>query len=184
MDIVKVLEGVCAGNDVRYTCAADETFFDGFKKGDIVRVLRNTNTGDVLATQKIFTFDNAGASASTDAVLYYDKFARKNNHASNPIPADNNDYSYGLNAAYGRCIATGDGSIAVTFDGGDSSYATSVIKDAGIYIVEYTNRGVNVTRSALSEILVSSSPVAANGHSVLLSVRNSMTREIFIIKKN
>ena len=130
----------------------------------------------------MFTFAEPGVEAASDAITYYDQFSRKMPHSTNPIPSG--DYDYELLLVYGRCVAKGNNTIALTLDGGRSTYSSYIDKGAGYYMVEYDNGKVTVTPSSLSSILAASSLTSPNGHRVMISNRNAYSREVFIIKKD
>lgn len=181
-EVCMALTGITDGEEQTYTCTLEDGYFDGFKIGDFARILVNKTTGETIGALKVFTFSDAGPTADTDAVIYHDRYARKNPNRKNPIP--NGDYDYGITSVYGRCIAKGENSIALTLDGGASGYASNINKNAGYYLVEYQGGRVRVTKVTADAIVASSSPKAVNGHNVMLNIRNAMTTEVFIIKED
>lgn len=181
-EVRMAVTGVTAGAVRTYTCAPDDGFFDGMQVGDFARILTDAATGETLGAQLIFTFRDAGPTADTDAIIYHDKYARKMPHSRDPIPSG--DYDYGLTQVYGRCVAKGTNTIALTLDGGTTVYPCYIEKNAGYYLVEYKGEKVHVTKVTADAIVPASSPTAANGHEVMICVRNASTREVFIIKED
>lgn len=181
-EVCMALTGVTAGVERTYICRTEDGYFDGLQVGDFARIVTDALTGETRDAQLIFTFRDAGPTADTDAVIYHDRYARKLPHVTNPIPSG--DYDMGLAQVYGRCIAKGDNTIALTLDGGNSVYANYIENNAGYYMVEYGDGKVNVTKVTADAIVPSSSPKAVNGHNVMISVRNTSTREVFIIKED
>ena len=181
-EVVTAVTGILSGAEKTYTCSLEDGFFDDLQVGDMARIVTDSVTGETRAAQLIFTFRDAGATADTDAVIYHDKYARKQPHVSNPIVTG--DYDMGLTQIYGRCIAKGPNTIALTLDGGNSVYASYIENNAGYYLVEYKNGKVNVTKVTADALVPSAGPTGTTGNSVMISNRNMTTREVFIIKED
>ena len=177
-ECVTALHGILNGEKITYTCDQDKTYFDNLKNGDLARIVVNQVTGKVEGVQKIFTFDDAGASAATDPIIYHDQYAVKMPHEKNPVITGN--YDYGLSQAYGRCISKSNNTISLNL-GNDRIYASEIEKNAPVYMIEKINGKYIMSKTSMDSVIESSSPQDSNGYNIFLNIRNVLTREVFII---
>lgn len=180
-ELVEEVKGYYKGVLKTFSALQEDNLFDGFKAGDIVHIMVDATSGNIMGTKKMFTFDDAGNNKpTTDSVIYHDEFAMKKPHDTNPIPTR----IYGATGmVYGKCMAKGDNYVTLTLDGGTTGNPFTISNDVNVYVVEKDGKKINVTPSSTDAIMVASSPTAGNGSKVLLNTRNAIVREIFIIKE-
>ncbi len=179
-ELTEVIKGYYKGQEYKYESLEEDDWFNGFKEGDIVHILKDSVTGKIMGTKKFFTFDNAPQKPTTDAIIYHDEYTKKMPHDSNPIPSR----LYGATGmVYGNCIAKGNNYVTLSTDGGETGDPFSTVNDTLVYVVEKKDGKITVAPSSMDAIIVATQPSIGNGSKVLLNTRNAIVREIFIIKE-
>jgi len=178
-EYVDVIRGYYQGAERKFTALQEDDRFDGFKEGDIVHIITDSSTGEIVYTQRMFTFDEATNVPTSDALIYYNEFKKTHPHTSTTPVAT---IWAGMGLVYGECTAKGDDWITVTLNNGNTGEPFICQKNIFVYVVEKTDRGTIVTPSSIDAVVAATEPTSGNGSKVLLNARNAIVREIYIIK--